>query len=200
MNEGPLAFHLVLGTYGFWLPNDPRGSWSTFVGSRALREFGPATKVTTRRSVAGQSHDGAGRRAAKTALKYPEVFLTGHQAKAVGDGFAEAVRRSDLTIFACSILPQHVHVVVVNDHLSPERIWVQLKGEATKMLNRRSMHPHRGMSRNDSSRPHVWANRGWCVFLDHDEDVSRAIQYVVDNPIRDGKPIQRWPFVVPFVP
>jgi hypothetical protein len=28
-----LAFHAIFGAYGFWLPNDPRGSWSDFVGS-----------------------------------------------------------------------------------------------------------------------------------------------------------------------
>jgi hypothetical protein len=31
--HGVLAYHVVLGAYGFWLPNDPRGSWSDFVGS-----------------------------------------------------------------------------------------------------------------------------------------------------------------------
>jgi hypothetical protein len=25
------ASHVIFGAYGFWLPNDPRGSWSTFV-------------------------------------------------------------------------------------------------------------------------------------------------------------------------
>ena len=26
-----IAYHLIYTTYGFWLPNDPRGSWSDFV-------------------------------------------------------------------------------------------------------------------------------------------------------------------------
>ncbi len=43
-----LAYHVIFGTYGFWLPNDPRGSWSTFVGSWELYRFGKATKVTDR--------------------------------------------------------------------------------------------------------------------------------------------------------
>jgi REP element-mobilizing transposase RayT len=200
MNSDPLAFHIVFGTYGFWLPNDPRGSWSTYVGSRKLREFGPATKVSTRESLAGRPHDVALRRAAKQALKYPEVFFDGHQAKAVGDGFAEAVRRSRLRILACAIMPQHVHVVVVNDRLSPEQLWIQLKGEATKMLNKRGLHPHRGLSRNDGSLPHAWARRGWCVYLDTDDDVWRGIRYVEGNPRREGKPPQLWPFVGAFVP
>jgi len=200
MHDAPLAFHIVFGTYGFWLPNDPRGSWSKYVGSRKLREFGPATKVTTRRSLAGQPHDVNMRLAAKQALKYPEVVLTGLQAKAVGEGFAIAVRRSRLNILACSILPQHVHVVVANTRLGPEQIWVQLKGEATKVLNQEGLHPLQQYSRDDGRTPHAWARRGWCVYLDRDEDVWRAIRYVENNPIRDGKPRQHWDFVIPFVP
>jgi len=36
------AYHAIFTAYGFWLPNDPRGSWSDFVGSWELFRFGPA--------------------------------------------------------------------------------------------------------------------------------------------------------------
>jgi hypothetical protein len=45
------AYHVILGTYGFWLPNDPRGSWSDFVGSWDLARFGKATKSLERLPV-----------------------------------------------------------------------------------------------------------------------------------------------------
>lgn len=38
-----LTYHVVISFYGFWLPNDPRGSNSTFVRSSRLLPFGPAT-------------------------------------------------------------------------------------------------------------------------------------------------------------
>jgi len=28
-----VGYHVIFGMYGFWLPNDPSGSWSEFVGS-----------------------------------------------------------------------------------------------------------------------------------------------------------------------
>lgn len=28
-----LAFHSIISAYGFWLPNEPRGSWYDFVYS-----------------------------------------------------------------------------------------------------------------------------------------------------------------------
>jgi hypothetical protein len=48
-----LASHVIVSAYGFWLPNEERGSWSDFVRKYELwRDFGPATKVDTTRSVA----------------------------------------------------------------------------------------------------------------------------------------------------
>lgn len=60
-----VGYHLIFGTYGFWLPNDPRGSWSDFVGSWDLFRYGPATKTTERRSLAHDKHDQALRLAAR---------------------------------------------------------------------------------------------------------------------------------------
>ena len=61
--EKVLAYHLVFTSYGFWLPNDPRGSWSDFVRSWELYWYGGATKVTTRASLARREHDRDLRRA-----------------------------------------------------------------------------------------------------------------------------------------
>ena len=78
------GYHLILSAYGFWLPNDPRGSWSEVVRNPNLRVFGEATKVDTHRSVARRPHDRARRLAAKKALLYPPVTFTGVQARAIG--------------------------------------------------------------------------------------------------------------------
>src|SRR5581483_11392251 len=56
-----LAFHSIFSMYGFWLPNDPRGSGSDYIASWELFRFGPATKTNSRRSVAGVPHDVAKR-------------------------------------------------------------------------------------------------------------------------------------------
>ncbi len=87
------GYHVIFGTYGFWLPNDPRGSWSEFVASWELSRFGKATK-------------------------------------------------------------------------SPDRIEI--------------------------------AANEWKVFLDTEEAIENAIRYVEENPMKEGKPRQRWSFVTPF--
>ncbi len=43
------AYHAIFGAYGFWLPNDPRGSWSDFVGAWELLRFGKSTRSFERR-------------------------------------------------------------------------------------------------------------------------------------------------------
>jgi len=111
----PLAYHVVLGAYGFWLPNDPRGSWSDFVGGIELLRYGAARRATTTRSVAGVKHDEGLRLAAKRALKSPATCFSGKQALAVGQGFRKACTEGGYVVFACAILPEHAHLIV-RDH------------------------------------------------------------------------------------
>src|SRR5438874_4834584 len=88
------GYHVIFGAYGFWLPNDPRGSWSDFVASWELFRHGPATKTDSRQSVAHEAHDRLARLQAKEALKYPPVQFTGRQAFEVAMGFRRAIAKS----------------------------------------------------------------------------------------------------------
>jgi REP element-mobilizing transposase RayT len=182
-----LASHVIFCAYGFWLPNDPRGSWSDFVGAWELRRFGRATNINTRRSVAGMRHDGEKRRLAKTALKYPAVSFTGVQARAVGRGFAEYIHRSNVSVLACSILPRHVHMVIGRHEFNVEYVVNQLKGYATRRLSAEQIHPFADVTGPARS---CWARGQWKVFLDSPADVQRATDYVRANPSKEGLPMQ----------
>src|SRR5277367_6265980 len=107
-----VGYHVIFGAYGFWLPNDPRGSWSEFVASWELFRYGPATTTNVRRSVANRKHNSALRRDAETALARPPVLFTGPQARSIAHGFADYAAKSKLPIWACAILPNHVHLVI----------------------------------------------------------------------------------------
>lgn len=100
-----IAFHINFGCYGFWLPNDPRGSNSEYVRSDDLLEFGKATKVEDRRNVARKPHDWKARLEAKKHLKYPPVVLDGKQALAAAHGFAQLIRKNGYVVHACAIMP-----------------------------------------------------------------------------------------------
>jgi REP element-mobilizing transposase RayT len=195
-----LGYHVIFSAYGFWLPNDPRGSWSEFVGSWELFRFGPATKTESRVSVAARSHDVTCRLSAKDALNYPPVEFIGVQARAIGRGFAESIRKGGVTVWACSILPNHVHLVIGRHSSQVEQLVNFLKGEATKSLVAEDLHPFAECAAPSGKIPNCWAAGQWKVYLDSVEDITRSIQYVEANPIKEGKPAQRWPFVVPFDP
>jgi REP element-mobilizing transposase RayT len=190
------GYHAIFGAYGFWLPNDPRGSWSDFVGAWELYRFGDTTKSVDRKTELSAEEKEMQRRA-KLVLKRKPVQFSGEQALEVGRGFSEAVRKSGFEIWACSILPEHVHVVFARHHFPAEQVVRLIKGEATKRLKKAGLHPFSDLPNTDGSIPSPWADRKWIVYLDSEEAIENAIRYVAENPPKEGKPPQDWSFVSP---
>jgi REP element-mobilizing transposase RayT len=195
-----LAYHLILAAYGFWLPNDPRGSWSDTVRQWELLKFGDATKTKSRRSVARKKHDSRLRRKAKDALRYPPVLFTGEQARAAGIGFGNYALKSGLRVWACSILPDHAHLVFGRHRFKAELVANQLKGASTRELREKELHPFLDCRDEHGKMPRCWATRCWKVYLNSVNDIERAIRYVEDNPLKENKPRQKWFFVRTFDP
>lgn len=191
-----VGYHVIFGAYGFWLPNDPRGSWSDFVGSWELFRHGRATKTTQRRSLAGESHDREARLAAKRALEYPPVQFSGVQARAAARGFAGYLARCGRAAWACAIMPDHVHLVLDHGEMEVEQVVIQLKAAATRQLVKERCHPFLDVRTGSGKRPKCFARGEWKVFLDP-PDVPRAIRYVEDNPVKEGLKRQRWKLVTP---
>ena len=89
-----IAYHAIWSAYGFWLPNEQRGSWSTEVWAPNLRQFGPATKTTERRSLANRPFDPALRREIRDALKHPPVRFSANRSTALRAGSSTPSRNS----------------------------------------------------------------------------------------------------------
>ena len=191
------GYHVIWGAYGFWLPNDPRGSWSDFVASWELARFGNATKSLERNDI-DHGQWAAWRSDAVSALKFPPVVFSGLQAREVGTGFANGVRKSGYTIWASSILPEHVHLVIARHTYDVEQMCNLLKGEATKQLKKEAIHPQARFIDERGKMPSMWAEGEWKVYLDNEEAIEAAIRYVEGNPVKEGKPTQKWSFVTPF--
>lgn len=184
-----LAHHAIFSMYGFWLPNDPRGSGSDYVASPSLLKHGKATKTDSRRSVAAVAHDQARRKAAKSALRYPPVSITGRQALSVVEGFALACREGGYVVHACAVLPDHVHLVIAAHERPIRQVIGHLKSRATLRLKQAGQW--------DDGRP-LWGAHGWNVPLETAVAVERAVRYVEENPTKEGKKRQRWSFVTAF--
>jgi len=191
------GYHVVFGTYGFWLPNDQRGAWSNFIGAWELRLRGKLTKGLENPKLTIEQLQW--QRNTKGKLKYPEVILTGQQALCVGKGFSNAIKKSKFTIWACSILPQHVHLVIARHRFKVEYTAGLLKGEATKALSQASLHPLHKYRTRENKPPTPWNVKSYHGYLETEEEIEDAIAYVIDNPIKEGKRRQIWSFVSPFL-
>lgn len=194
-----LGFHVICTTYGFWLPNDERGSGSDFVRAPHLEKFGPANPVTHRRSVAYQPFDREIRRMARESLMFPHVEFNGAQALAVARGFKHELRTYGGAMHACAVLPDHFHAVVAPHRYDIRRFVGRLKGAATKQLRAEGLHPLIDCFDSRGAVASPWARLPWIVYLYTDEDMGRAIRYVNNNPVRARLPLQEWSFVTPYV-
>ncbi len=131
-------------------------------------------------------------------MKYPPVTFNGMQARAVGTGFGKQRRTSRYTIWACSILPEHCHLVIARHTYSAEKMVNLLKGASTRQILSEGRHPLAAFAKPDERPPRMWSERQWIEYLDSDEAIENAIRYVEENPLREGKPMQRWSFVTAF--
>src|SRR5581483_4068269 len=124
--------------------------------------------------------------------------FNGRQALSIAKGIAQAIRQSGYVFYACSILEDRVHAVVDRHASLAERIAGHLKSEATKQLRRDGLHPFDDGTDPDARVPTVWVEGCWKKYLNSIEDIRRSIEYVEDNPLKDGKRKQEWSFVMPF--
>ena len=191
------GYHLIWPAYGFWLPNDPRGSWSDTVYSLELLRFGPAIKSIEKIPVDLDEY-ARWRTQAQRALKYPAVTFSELQIANIGMGFQSYVEKSGLSVWACAIMPNHVHMVLGRHRYKIEHAANLLKGAATKRLLAESLHPMESYREKEGRLPSMWGEGQWIVYLDSEESIINAIRYVNENPTREGRPFQNWSFVTPF--
>ena len=194
-----LASHAIFGNRGFWLPNDGRGSWSTEVWAEHLKPFGPATKTSERKSLANRAHDRTKRLAAKAALEYPAVTLDEAQRNCVARGFEKIIAIVGMVLYACAIMPDHVHLVVARHNEDFETLVGFLKRAASRQLSEEGLHPLAGYINRSDRVPSPWADGGWNRFIDDPIDIPPAIDYVEKNPERIGLARQYWSFVAPYL-
>jgi REP element-mobilizing transposase RayT len=186
-----IAHHIIYSAYGFWLPNDPRGSWSTYVGNKRLyKSSGPATKVTTSESLAHRPHDQRRRLAAKESLKFPPVRFTGRQALEVALAIRDLVEDHSVIIWACAVMPNHIHLLAARHVLTPAKIVASCRARASRRLHDAGLWP--------AERP-IWGKGKWAVELDTPYDVRMRIAYIDRNPPAADLPPQHWSFVTPYL-
>ena len=107
-----IAYHAIFTTYGTWLPNDPRGSFSVKVYNEELRKLreisygrqDPQPPLSELRLFWTQ---------AEPLLNRPPFFLDDRTRPIVAEAFDKIVGRLGLFVTACSVMNDHVHIVMM---------------------------------------------------------------------------------------
>ncbi len=178
------AYHLIWTNYGYWLPNDPRGSTSREIRSAKISSLGELhygrKRIQPARNVIREFH-----REAKAVLKHPFRCFNSEEIETIAHSFAAAVQRHTYTCYACAIMPDHVHVIIRKHRDKAEQMIKHLQDASRKAL-------HEIFFQEDHP---VWGGPGWKVFLETREDIQRTVHYVEQNPVEIERHAQSWPFV-----
>ena len=183
-----IAHHLIWTLYGWWLPNDPRGSCSRSIRVDTLKELGELHYGRKKLQPAGKDIR-AFYAQAREVLTHPLLDLNGAAIQRCANGFADAIKEFGYTCYACAILFDHVHLIIrKHKHTAEEMI------ENLQSLSRERLI---GEGHRDRTHP-TWCVGGWKIFLDHPDEVRRTIRYVENNPLPCKQPVQRYDFVTPY--
>ncbi|MBT3202145.1 MAG: hypothetical protein HN350_19755 [Phycisphaerales bacterium] len=183
-----IAHHLILTAYGWWLPNDPRGSGSRIVGINTIAELGELHQGRQRiQPPSGTIREFYTR--AENVLSFELVEFNAAAIQEIAVGFGEAISECQYTCYGCAIMPDHVHLIIRKHKDKAEQMIVNLQESCRLRLS--------AVGLRSSGHP-VWARSGWKVFLDHPDDVRRTIRYVNNNPRQRKMPEQKWEFVTEY--
>jgi REP element-mobilizing transposase RayT len=185
-----IGHHLIWTAYGWWLPNDPRGSMSRELRNDALIDLGdlhygrkriqPANREITRFYAA-----------AAGSLQFNLLKFTAEEVAAIADSFAGTIQRRNYTCYACAIMPEHIHLLIRRHRDLPEAMIEAFQEDSrTAILQLKAK--TRGIDHP------VWGGPGWKVFLNTPIDMRRIVRYIENNPIKIGLPKQVWSFVKPY--
>jgi len=180
-----IAYHIMWTLYGWWLPNDPRGSTSSAIRSDLITELGDVHFGRKRIQPAGKDIRAFYEQAA-AVLKHPLLSYAPSDFSIVADAIGDAICSCNYTCYACAIMPDHVHLLIRKHRDRAEEMIEKIQALSRKRLVDAGL--------RDARHP-TWTRGGWKVFLDHPDEVKRTIRYVTDNPIKMRLPKQRWDFV-----
>ena len=180
-----IAHHLIWTAYGWWLPNDPRGSMSKTIASDVVAELGEVHYGRKKVQPAGWEIRKVSERA-KDALKHELLTFTEEEVETIAAAFAAQTNGRPYPCYACAIMPDHVHVLIRKHRRTAEQMIEDLQNGSRERL--------RELGLRAADHP-VWGGPGWKVFQHTPDDIERTIRYISDNPVKMRRPRQQWEFV-----
>ena len=175
-----IAYHAIFTTYGTWLPNDPRGSYSKHIYTQNSRSWARSTTA----GRAPQPDRSALRRfraAVMPRLSRPPYYIKPRRGQSLLLAFGRFVAAVG-------------HRSCLRDHERSRPFpgaSVQVPNRVPGQSTQGCCHEATGPSR------HPLDTRQWKVFIE-DNDTLAGGEYVDANPEAAGLKPQHWDFVMPL--
>jgi REP element-mobilizing transposase RayT len=175
-----IGYHLIWTAYGWWLPNDPRGSSSHEIRVERIATLGnlhqgrkaiQPSSAEIRRFYA-EAHD---------LLAHQPMTFTDAEIHLLGGWFGQVIQERGYTGYGCAVLPEHVHLLIRR-----HRDWAETMIKALQQISRQGLI---NLGARSPTHP-VWGGLGWKVFQNTPEDLVRTSQYIHENPEKAGRPPQ----------
>ena len=183
------GYHLIWTVYGYWLPNDPRGSTSKEVRVEPIEAL-------------GEHHYGR-KENQPSSKQLREFFKNAHEVLAhsvrslddddialVGQALGTQIEEKEYVCHACAVMPDHVHLLIRRQRDRAEDIIALLQQKTKEVLIDAGKRP--------VNHP-VWTDgAGWKTFVNTRKQFEREIDYIRQNPIKIGRAEQAWDFVTAY--
>ena len=153
----PLAYLITFRCYGTWLHGDERGS----IDRRNYNRYGTPDMPANKKIFADEENE----------LTSSTVSLNRAQREVVESAIREVCEHRQYLLYAVNVRTNHAHSVV-SAPCKPEHVMDSFKSYATRKLR------EAGLLSADL-RP--WARHGSTPYLWTEEQVQRAIEYVING-------------------
>jgi REP element-mobilizing transposase RayT len=153
----PLAYLITFRSYGTWLHGEKRGS----IDRRNYNRYGTPDMPANEKLVADE----------RAELKNAAILLNRAQRDIVQSAIREVCEHRAYALHAINVRTNHVHSVV-SASCEPEHVMYSFKAYATRKLREENL-----LGRD--VKP--WARHGSTPYLWTEEEVQRAIDYVLNG-------------------
>lgn len=126
---------------------------------------------------------------AQAILKHELLPFDDEDVQILASCFADVIKKRNYTCYACALMPDHVHLLI-RKHRD--------KGE--EMIDQFQQATRDGLiesGRRSAGHP-VWGGPGWNVFQRTPRQIDTTIEYIRNNPVKIGRPVQVWPFATKY--
>jgi REP element-mobilizing transposase RayT len=182
------GYHLIWTAYGWWCPNDPRGSSSHEIRVERIAGLRPLhlgrKKVQPLSAELRRFYD-----AARGVLKHDLLEFRVDQFPIIAAALGEVVRERRYICCGCALMPDHVHLMIRKHLDRSEEMLAHFRAATKRAVIVAGV--------RDAEHP-VWGGLGWKVFLNTRGDTERTDGYIRGNPEKAGLPAQQWEFVTPY--